>query len=311
MSNTFPSLDSIGQSIESAPIGVSFSCLEYTNDSFLKNIKDNTFSIAKIKSIIATSPDIYFNYDNFRSPMTRPVFQELWTNKRFLEAVRSLLNEDHMALYLAVNTYRRDINTIAYDYYYDNAGGLETVFFETEQGDSSVLWLLMKIVNIINANDIIRLSARIPRSVAEKVTMAYYGTFDRMSAIYRLNTQLINYTLGDPDLMTPDLIVYIYYIFFSSGFSELFCAVMIDKKPKYDFNPEYRKLFYDKAILAILSILNSMPSVEIRKVLTQYSSYLALTCKSKVRTSLQKLPEEFARIAVVVKECGENGYYVP
>ena len=86
----FKSLDEITE-IEDAPIGVKFSTVEYTFDSFLEKIEDGSLSDNKIRSNIEYSYNIYLDYDNFKNPNTRKIFQKLWTNERFLKNLLEVL----------------------------------------------------------------------------------------------------------------------------------------------------------------------------------------------------------------------------
>ena len=99
---------------------VRFSTIEYNYDTILENIKNGTFSNAKIEEMIVANSDVYLNYDNFTNKATRKVFQLLWTEPRFLRNFLSVLTkhpEHERVLKHVKQCYKITINRIAYDYY--------------------------------------------------------------------------------------------------------------------------------------------------------------------------------------------------
>lgn len=296
----FQSLDSIKE-MESTPIGVNFSTIEYTNDSFLKSL--DVMSDFKIREIIFYGN--YLDYDNFNHPKTRAVFKQLWTNKRFLENVLGLLENNKIFLEKAKSIYMISVNKIIYDYY--NA----SIDPNSDMKDSEVLNLLLKIADVLDYTYILKLSTVIDTTSAKFLAISRFSSFDKKKCINRLNRFIMN--LGYS--FTIKNIIYIYQAFYSDNFSELFNTTMVETKDNllnqgYILSPIAQNM-YDTISYAIINILNSMPGEEMRIVLKSYASYLMLVnYGGKVRFSLKELEDEFYRIKENV-EFIEINYNIP
>ena len=277
----FNSLDSI-KDMESTPIGVNFSTIEYTYDSFLKSL--DTMGDFKIREIIQYGD--YLDYDNFNNPKTRSVFKQLWTNKRFLENLLVLLDRNKVFLNKARNLYMISINKIIYDYY---------IASMNEQKDSEIMNLLLKIADVMDYNFILRLSTITDTTSAKFLALSRFSSFDKRKCINRLNEFIMN--IGYE--FSIKNIIYIYQVFYDSNFSELFNATMLEVD---NYNPENEnsKKMYDNISYAIINILNSMAGEEMRITLKSYASYLMLinlNDNSSIRFSLKNLDPAFRRVS--------------
>lgn len=277
----FNSLDSI-KDMESTPIGVNFSTIEYTYDSFLKSL--DTMGDFKIREIIQYGD--YLDYDNFNNPKTRSVFKQLWTNKRFLENLLVLLDRNKVFLNKARNLYMISINKIIYDYY---------IASMNEQKDSEIMNLLLKIADVMDYNFILRLSTITDTTSAKFLALSRFSSFDKRKCINRLNEFIMN--IGYE--FSIKNIIYIYQVFYDSNFSELFNATMLEVD---NYNPENEnsKKMYDNISYAIINILNSMAGEEMRITLKSYASYLMLinlNDNSSIRFSLKNLDPVFKRVS--------------
>lgn len=277
----FNSLDSI-KDMESTPIGVNFSTIEYTYDSFLKSL--DTMGDFKIREIIQYGD--YLDYDNFNNPKTRSVFKQLWTNKRFLENLLVLLDRNKVFLNKARNLYMISINKIIYDYY---------IASMNEQKDSEIMNLLLKIADVMDYNFILRLSTITDTTSAKFLALSRFSSFDKRKCINRLNEFIMN--IGYE--FSIKNIIYIYQVFYDNNFSELFNATMLEVD---NYNPENEnsKKMYDNISYAIINILNSMAGEEMRITLKSYASYLMLinlNDNSSIRFSLKNLDPAFKRVS--------------
>lgn len=277
----FNSLDSI-KDMESTPIGVNFSTIEYTYDSFLKSL--DTMGDFKIREIIQYGD--YLDYDNFNNPKTRSVFKQLWTNKRFLENLLVLLDRNKVFLNKARNLYMISINKIIYDYY---------IASMNEQKDSEIMNLLLKIADVMDYNFILKLSTITDTTSAKFLALSRFSSFDKRKCINRLNEFIMN--IGYE--FSIKNIIYIYQVFYDSNFSELFNATMLEVD---NYNPENEnsKKMYDNISYAIINILNSMAGEEMRITLKSYASYLMLinlNDNSSIRFSLKNLDPAFKRVS--------------
>lgn len=277
----FKSLDSI-ENMESTPIGVNFSTIEYTYDSFLKSL--DTMGDFKIREIIQYGD--YLDYDNFNNPKTRSVFKQLWTNKRFLENLLGLLERNKVFLNKARNLYMISINKIIYDYY---------IASMNEQKDSDIMNLLLKIADVMDYNYILRLSTITDTTSAKFLALSRFSSFDKRKCINRLNEFIMN--IGYE--FSIKNIIYIYQVFYDSNFSELFNATMLEVDNYNPENENSRKM-YDNISYAIINILNSMAGEEMRITLKSYASYLMLinlNDNSSIRFSLKNLDPVFRRVS--------------
>lgn len=295
----FESLDIIQPEIENAPIGATFSTIEYTFDSFLNKLNDGTISDNKIQSNILYSYNIYLDYDNFKNPKTRLIFQSLWTNIRFLKNFLHVLKTNDNIVNSLKKYNITAINTITYDYY---------CITNNEQKDSEVLALLLDISMLLSMKYIIPLCTIMETNSALFITVAKFSSFDQDKCVRRLNEFIIN--LGY-DFSIKD-IIYIYSIFYNEGFAILFNYTMIcDDNHQILDNPLSRKN-YDNISLAILNILNSMTSMEIYKVLKQYGSYITLMNKiASVRFSMKTLSNDYSRVLSIVEQLSDEGVFLP
>lgn len=323
----FESLDS-NLELEPTPIGVSFSTLEYTHDSFLSKLNNGDFSPTKVKSIIESNISLYFGYEGFSNIKTRMNMQSIWTNINFLRNVLELLNEDQKFRQNVISGYRRDINIIANDYISVNNDGKEEYI-----KDSKVRDTLLAIASNVNAEYIVPLSSKIPIAVAQHLALANFCTFDTSQAVRNIIGTIWNYSIKEISLeewllgfirqntelheaaFTIEQIIYIYYTFFKDNFSEAFVHSMLFRYPRYGeassmINVEQTD---NNISSALINILNSMSSKEVKEVLAKYANYLSFCGDKvkKVRFSLRHLPNEFKNVAQCVAEAEQNGYYIP
>lgn len=298
--NFFESLDSMDNTIESAPIGLKISTIEYSFDSFLQKISDGVLSDVVIQNNIRQGLSQYLNYDNFKNPGTSKQFIGLWTNKRFLSNLLEILNTDKSVLSKVRSLYTRTINVITYDYYAEQFNKESSVNW-----DSEVCNLLISISTTVNYNYILPMTTIIPPNNAVFIAMSRFSSFDNTIAIKRFNDMIIGSGI---DLSIKD-IIYIYSIFFSEKFSSLFNITMTTVTKSFaDTN---QKKIYDNISLAMIYIVNSIPSTEIETVLKKYSLYISFLDKKCSRFSFRNLSEEFSRINIVVNKLLEEGYDIP
>ena len=294
----FKSLDNIQPEIENTPIGVNFSTVEYTFDSFLKKIEDGSMSDKKIQSDILYSYGTYLDYDNFKDNKTRTIFQSLWTNVRFLRNFLEVLTKNPNIVESLKTFKLTTINTISYDYYCATSN---------ESKDSEVLSLLLDICRVVDMKFIIPLCTIMDTDSALFITMAKFSSFDQDKCVHRLNEFIIR--LGYD--FTIKNIIYIYSRFYNEGFATLFNYTMICDDTVQYIDARDKKN-YDSISLAIINILNSMTSDEIYKVLKQYGNYIALMNKgTSVRFSLRSLSADYNRVSDVVEKLNSEYMIIP
>lgn len=291
----FESLESI-EEMDSSPVGVSFSTLEYTKESLVKNVTNGTFSTTKIRSIIFNNMDTYFNYDRIKDPTTKQSFITLWSNMNFLNAVLSLMVEPYIRKIR--QTYIRDINTIINDIlYYANIDCSPTYEFYKAR---------VSILDALNRDTYLKFqSTGFSDDMARTITHDMYTFMNKWMAY-----KFVMSDIGKWDsVVSVNDFIYMLSVFCSVGFSDWFNFFMT-----FQFDPMVSaasaEMNYKHVLEATINILESMSDNEMFKVLTQYSGYITLTQQSKVAMSLRDIGN-FPRIKAMVKYCSENGYYIP
>lgn len=282
----FESLDNITPEEEiptNVDLNIKFSTLEYTYDTFLKKLETNNITDVQIENEILYYYNNLCNYDRFKHSETRTTFQKIWTNERFLNVFCKLcprLMKDPD--FQNNGFYNHTICKIAYDYY-SEYGNKEGMF----RGVTSVLF---RIVETLNANQIIPLTAYMNEIHAMFIILASKSSFDPYECVQRVNEFIMR--LGyDFDIST---IVYIYSLLYSKKFSELFIATMIQT---YDLDTldTNEKTMYYRINRTLLMILNSMPSGEICTVIKRYDNFLNLE-PHPVRFNLMEKAREYERL---------------
>lgn len=256
----FPSLDNIPEDktyteIVKDPIGFSVHTEKYFLDVLLQKIKSGQFNETQISHDVLLNYKDYCNYDNFLNPKTRNLYQELWTNENFLRgfyvALQSIKKLD---LY-----FNKSICKIAYDYYLQHMSESDTISI-----------LHFNIIRYLNRPQISSISSCMHEASALFIVMASLSSFDRMECIDRVNNLLVKL---DYDLSVQDLIT-IYSALYRLEFKQLFEGTMkkIFSVEELEKN-ENRKYVNERINQALLTILESMESIEIDKVLIGYSIY--------------------------------------
>ena len=272
---------------------INFPVANYSLDTLLKNIIDGTFSTEKVKSLIRFDIDDFLNYDKFEQPESRKQMQELWTNKFFLNCFLKCLIEDNGFVDI-MSGYKKEINVIIFDY----------VFAENDMTkDSEVRDLFIQIAKAVNIKDIIPLLTIMNPDLAWQIAVCRYSSLSETKCVQKLNDAII---FSGADFSIED-IIYIYSRFYPENFKDLF-KVTITQTFDVGSLTDLQMKLNDRISWAILYILNSMTSMDIYRVLTEYDSYYE-SCNScgieiHVRFRLRTLSEEFSRIKAVLDAIG-------
>lgn len=285
----FESLDS-NLKLESTPIGVSFSTLDYSHESFIDSLNKGEFSDVKIRNIISTNKHLYFSYNSFTDPKTRENMQALWTNMNFLRVVLDMLKTDPAFRSSIAASYIRDVNVIGSDYRtIDGADRKEDV--------NDMLW---KISAAVNMDYIVPLMSKFPESVSKLFTIFAFDTMDKRISKSSFIDNLRTFSKIQSISINVEDMIYLFYVFYKDDFSELFCEAMLHTPPA-EMN-EFEKGTEDSVSSALINILNSMSTNNIVQVLLQYSNTVSFMGNEncKARFSLHNLPEAFGTVAKCV-----------
>ena len=285
----FPSLDSIEDNEEpkiEGNLNITFSTVEYTYETFLNKLLDGSMSDYQVQQDICNHYDRYCNYDNFQNPSLRESFMKIWTNKIFLNNFNTVLLK-YKDIKTSIGLYNRFICKISYDYYSKTVA-------QTGSEDA-ICKLLFNIVNTLNEDKIIPLTNYMFNSNALFVVMAANSSFEYSECVVRVN-YFIRKVLQELDTVQ---IIDIYSKVFNGGrFLTIFNAIMSDVPADLASMTPPESATYLKITKAAFTILNSIPSNEIEKVIRGYKNSLSVSNKPQ-RVDIEKFIEEYPRAKAV------------
>lgn len=266
----FKSLESM-QDIDSTPIGVKFTTVEYTFDSFLQKLQNNELTNHQIRNKIIFSIHKFLDYDNLVNPSTKKTLKKIWTNKNFLYNLYQILSEETMSIdILELKTF----NKIVFDY-----------CFDSENSEQQTRDLMIQIADIMNFNLKLVFTTIMPPVIASHMAILARSSFEQKACINRVNEYISTFDFS------VDNIIYIYSKLYLEDFSSLFLYTMICTTNKNQVIDH-----------AMITILDSMTSVEITKVLRRYGSYLKINNIVDVRFNLKPIFNDKSRIGRILSD---------
>ena len=181
------------------------------------------------------------------------------------------------------------VNKICYDY------------FTLDNANPDIKSILLNTAKKVNAEEIRQLmSIGLDVDTASNLAFCRFSSIDEKVNIKRLNFVICS---KDPDIMTEQMIVWIYEKLFDR-LGQLFVTTMLeyyvvdeDAEPDSPFM-EIMSTIY----LAILTMANNLPIVDIRRLLELYVQSWEHAGRPRVRVSLRSLSNDFGRIRQVVDD---------
>lgn len=249
-----------------------FHSVEFTLSTIVDKISNiDNLHEQEIKNIILRQHKMILNYDLFlKSDESRKHAQKLFTNKRFLENFLDIIGLLDLSSEEIIC-----INKLAYDYYI------------SQDNNQEISNLLLQISYQINNVLVIRLSGKLGMNGARILSMISNSSFKVEKKVHRINTFLMRCNV---DLSIQD-IVDIYCIIFER-FTYPFIYTMLEPKPA-NLSQEQAKRFDDISI-AILTILNSMTSDDMKKILFNYAYTIKLLKTNVSKDNDNRLVVRFA-----------------
>ena len=190
-------------------------------------------------------------------------------------------------------------NKITYDYFTWN-----------ENKDVKIKQEYLNMSKVVNRDAIVHLiGIGLDENTASNLALCRYSTTNENTNAKRLNFTIYN---KDPNVMTEQTIIWIYEELFDKV-TDLFMAIMFETYTSAefaDFGDDFEQV-YGTVGLAILTILNNMPSEKIRKILLSYSIEWEYAKRPITRFSLHALSGDFNRITRVIDLLAEAGHPIP
>ena len=270
-----------------------FNTVELSIKTLLDKLKNvNSLSDNEIRDIICRQYETILNYDLFLvGSESRGIAQELFTNEKFLlNLIYCVSNNielnDHQIICC---------NKLAYDY---------IAFHSTSDCNQTIRNLLMELSFRINLKIVLPLSPLIGIDNAKHLAMLRKSSFKEYKNVQRVNRFIIHSGL---EIMEQGIID-IYGKLFNSV-SILFAETMFSL-PNNDYTKS-ESLRYDEISKAMIDILDSMPSDQIKQVLSNYCNLFYLKGEPPVRFSMKNIHESYNRIKNVIEELSQEGIIVP
>jgi len=193
-------------------------------------------------------------------------------------------------------------NTIVYDYLTD----------QNIEKDEFTKTLFLTLGRNVNRQKVYQLTALgIDEPLAIKMAVSRHSTKKETVNVARLNLIMI---CSSPDIFTPQMIIYVYEIFFDF-LAPLFIGTMYDvyTDDELEAISDGAADIYSNIGLAVIDILNSMPSDLMRKVLLTYAQeYGTSEKRSRIRFTINSISmSEYFRIYAVVEALKLEGVFVP
>ena len=271
--------------IHSGPV---FHTIEYELSGILRKINDiDNLDEKEIKDIILRQYGMILDYDLFlTSQDTRFHAQTLFTSKKFLrcflDVIRLLEFTEHQKICL---------NKLAYDYY----------VLDSELKDKEIVDLFYQLSSEVNGKEVTVLSGILGITGARTLAMVRNSSFKEEKCVRRVNAYIMRY----PEELNLQNIVNIYCYLFHR-ISNLFIYTMMEAKPSY--LTKFQSDRFDLISIAMLELLDSMPTADIVRVLQDYAvSIKMIRVDTTVRFAL-KTAKNYERIQ---KAIIDNGIDIP
>ena len=293
MGKLFPSFDkpredsSLGY-LDKPITGHIFHTIEYELYGILQKIENiDNIDKTEIKDIILRQHRTILNYDLFlQDRKTRERAQTLFSNKKFLECFL-----DVIGLIELTHHERVCLNKLAYDYY---------LFPDKDEEVSNLLFQLTDWCN--DTKEIAALSGIIGLNGARMLAMIRNSSFKEEKNVQRVNRFIVKCGI---QLSVQNIIDI--YCFLYKKITYLFVYTMLESCPDNLTNDEKNR--FDAISIAILCILDSLPSNDIETVLLDYGYTLKMLHQQdiKVRFSIQSA-KAYPRIISILRgiNCGND-----
>lgn len=238
------------------------------------------------------------NYETILSDIfmkENPSYIELFTNSRFLSIMIQVMSSIIDVPY----NIRVYCNKLAYDY----------LTYNEKSDDKYITQLFLSLSKTVNKMIIPTLiGLGLSEELASYLALARYSSLKEMVNVKRLNFVIMT---SSTTVMTEQMIVNIYCKLFTKC-TTLFEGTMFNVFKQHEMN-EDMDLIYSTISLAVLDVLNSMTTADIRSVLMSYAQdYSALYKNTGVRFPIESISYvDYGRILDIVDALKAEQIYVP
>ena len=290
----FKSLENIKEdTLANTPTNICFSTEEYNYSTFLKKIQEGRISESELEYEIGNHISKYCDYDGFKKPETRKIFQSLWTNQKFLDMFLKIVSEHNDIANYIKKYYNISLCKITYDYYVEIGSNID---------NDPITKTLISIIQRINNANILPLTTFIKKIDATFIVLAKYSSFNQEECVERVNEFIIR--LGY-DFSVKQIIDIYSYLYSSESFTPIFNISMTQLYDLDNLNILEKSIYY-RMNSALLTIVNSMTSKDIYKLLNSYAIYKSLYNKESRFNILDHI-EDYDRIKPIISQLQLDG----
>lgn len=216
---------------------------------------------------------------------------QIISNDRYINILTNVLGNNPLDY-----THKIYLNHLIYDYIMFK--GINTILMGSK--------MIYRLADVANSDILHRLyQTGFDRDMLSLLCICRNSSLDESINVKRVNLTLFNSNRE----LTLQNVVDVYQTLFNTSVSKLFEGIMFDvySKEELDNATDNQKNIYSLMGLAVLELLNVMPSESIQIIL---SSYVQGSYGKPIRFSM-KLSEDYWRINEVIEKLYSQGIYVP
>lgn len=185
-------------------------------------------------------------------------------------------------------------------------------YFTSSNKDEYIINMLYNLGYNLNKDSVQGLYGKgLDHNLVTYLAVARRSTTDDIIAAKRVNVAIVN---QPSEAMTEQNIVYIYEELFNRSLLALFEGIMFDNWYDEDDDlelEEYQEENYGTINLAILDIVNNIPTSMIIELLSQYGRTKQHYPSKRVRFDIHAISEDYGRILQAIQMAESQGIYVP